>query len=297
MKRALQSYHTWAFGAAFCWSLAYLFTRLALDQFSPLPLGFLRCLLASVFMGAAGFFTGMKPPRRKDIKLFLAAGAAGFAIYIPSFNHGFLTVTSATSSVIISSAPILTALLAMIFLGERVGKLQWAAIAVEFCGILVLFLMKGAFTVNSGILWLFLSALVLSVYNLMQKELTGTYSGLETAAYSMMAGALLLAFFAPQALRELKTASAGHIFSLFMLSLFPSAIAYAAWSKAFERTRNTAAVSNYMFLVPLLAGLLGFIAAGERVDLPTVLGGGLILSGLAIFNMGKSAGKGGSNEE
>lgn len=287
MKRALQSYHAWAFGAAFCWSLAYMFTRLALSQFSPLPLGFLRCLMASVFMAAAGFFAGMKLPRLKDVKYFFAAGAAGFSIYIPAFNQGFLTVTSATSSVIISSAPILTALLAMAFLGERVGKLQWAAIGVEFCGILVLFLMKGAFTVNSGILWLFLAALVLSVYNLLQKELTKTYSGLETAAYSMMAGAVLLGFFAPQALRELKTASSGHLFSLLMLSLFPSAIAYAAWSKAFERTRNTAAVSNYMFLVPLLAGLLGFVAAGERLDAPTIIGGGLILSGLAIFNTGK----------
>ena len=287
MRRALHSYHTWAFCAAFCWSLAYMFTRLALSQFSPLPLGFLRCLMASGFMLMAGFFSGMKIPRRKDIKLFLFAGAAGFSIYIPAFNQGFITVTSATSSVIISSAPILTALLAMAFLREKVGRLQWAAIGVEFCGILVLFMMKGAFTVNSGILWLFLAALVLSVYNLLQKELTKTYSGLETAAYSMMAGALLLVFFAPQAVRELRAASPAHVLSLVMLSLFPSAIAYAAWSKAFERTQNTAAVSNYMFLVPLLAALLGFVVQGERLDLPTIIGGGLILSGLAIFNLGK----------
>lgn len=287
LLKIFRSYHPYAFTAIFCWSLAYVFTRLALGHFSPLSLGFLRCLFASVVLGAVGFRTGMKLPRREDLKYFAAAGAAGFFIYLTAFNKGIVTVNSATSSIIISSAPVLTALLAVIFQGERVGKLQWAAIAVEFGGILILSLMKGAFTVNRGILWLLLAALVLGIYNLLQKGLTGRYSGLQTATYSIMAGAVMLAVFLPRSFRELVTASPSQLFNLGMLSVFSSAIAYVAWSKAFEKTRDTASVSNYMFLVPLISSLLGFLIAGEKPDVATLLGGAVILSGLALFTIGK----------
>jgi uncharacterized membrane protein len=111
LLKIFRSYHPYAFTAIFCWSLAYVFTRLALGHFSPLSLGFLRCLFASVVLGAVGFRTGMKLPRREDLKYFAAAGAAGFFIYLTAFNKGIVTVNSATSSIIISSAPVLTALL------------------------------------------------------------------------------------------------------------------------------------------------------------------------------------------
>jgi len=285
--KILRTYHPYAFTAIFCWSLAYVFTRLALGHFSPLSLGFLRCAIASFILGAVGFRTGMKLPRREDVKYFAAAGASGFFLYLWAFNQGILTVTSATSSIIISSAPVITALLAVLFLGERVGRLQWAAIAVEFAGILILSLMKGAFSVNRGILWLLLAALVLSVYNLVQKGLTGRYSGLQTATFSITAGAAMLAVFAPRAFRELAAAPPAQLFNLAMLSVFSSAIAYVAWSKAFEKTRDTASVSNYMFLTPLISSLLGFLLAGERPDGATLIGGAVILSGLALFNLGK----------
>jgi len=69
--------------------------------------------------------------------------------------------------------------------------------------------------------------------------------------------------------------------------VFSSAIAYVAWSKAFEKTRDTASVSNYMFLTPLVSSLLGFLIAGERPDTATLIGGAVILSGLALFNRGR----------
>ncbi len=100
---------------------------------------------------------------------------------------------------------------------------------------------------NRGILWLLL-ALVLGIYNLLQKGLTGRYSGLQTATYSIMAGAVMLSV-CPDPSGDV-TASPSQLFNLGMLSVFSNAIAYVAWSKAFEKTRDTASVSNYMFLVP-----------------------------------------------
>ncbi len=63
------------------------------------------------------------------------------------------------------------------------------------------------------------------------------------------------------------------------LGVFASAIAYAAWTKAFAKAQKTSWVSNYMFITPFLAGILGYFLAGERLDKATVVGEASFLSG------------------
>jgi drug/metabolite transporter (DMT)-like permease len=69
-----------------------------------------------------------------------------------------------------------------------------------------------------------------------------------------------------------------------LLGVFPSAVAYVTWSAAFQRAPRTSDVSNYMFITPFLSGLAGFIINGEAPDISTLLGGAVILSGVALFN-------------
>lgn len=45
-----------------------------------------------------------------------------------------------------------------------------------------------------------------------------------------------------------------------------------------------------MFITPFLASTLGFALAGEYPDLPTIIGGGIILSGVFLFNFGGKIG-------
>ncbi|WP_207706693.1 hypothetical protein [Acetobacterium tundrae] len=74
---------------------------------------------------------------------------------------------------------------------------QWLAIGLEFCGVAFLTLINGVVSVNIGVFWLFLAALVLSFYNLLQRKLTKSYAPLQTAAYSIWGGTILLAVFLP----------------------------------------------------------------------------------------------------
>ena len=46
-----------------------------------------------------------------------------------------------------------------------------------------------------------------------------------------------------------------------------------------------------MFVTPFLTSLLGFLIAGEVPDFATCIGGGIILTGVLIFNFGAAAGK------
>ena len=280
------SYHFFALICVFGWSLAYVFTRLALGHFSVYSLGFLRYAIASAVLAAAMPVLKIRPPASRDIWKFAAAGAAGFFLYMLTFNKGTATETSATSSVIIATAPVITALLSIAVHKEELKMFQWAAIVVEFAGILILTLWNGIMSVGPGIPWLLGAALVLSVFNLLQRHLVKSYTGLQASIFSIFAGTLMLAVFAPAAISELTTASVEYLFYITLLGVLPSAVSYVSWSVAIERAPGTSQVSNYMFVTPLLATIIGFLIAGERPDPGTITGGAAILFGVFIFNGG-----------
>lgn len=279
----LKNYHFYASITIICWSLAYVYTRLALQHFSIFSVGFLRYFIASIILLGFVIYKKIKPPKKQDYHLYLASGGSGFFLYMILFNQGLRTVNSATSSIIIATVPIMTAVLSHIFYKEKLKSHQWFAISLEFTGILILTLNGHEFTFNIGIIWLLAASLLLSIYNLLQKHLTKSSSSLQAVAYSILTGTLMLSVFSFHACRELVSAPIEQINYLLILGIFCSTIAYITWTKAFSLTSNTAYVSNYMFITPFLAALLGYFIAGETLELSTVLGGSIILSGLFIF--------------
>lgn len=280
------SFHPYAIVTIFFWSLAYVLTRLTLQYFSAFSLGFLRYLIASCILLITAALTKMQLPRRADLPWFFVSGGIGFFFYMIAFNQGQATVTAATGSVIIATVPVITALMARFVYREKLRTFQWVAILIELLGVIVLTLMNGVFSVNTGLLWLFLAALALSVYNLIQRQLTKTYTALQASTYSIFFGTLLLAIFAPTSLREVSSAPAIQYFYLAILGVGSSAIAYVSWAKAFSKAKQTSQVSNYMFVTPFLTSILGFLIAGEVPDHATICGGGIIFMGILIFNFG-----------
>lgn len=281
------SYKPYAMITVIFWSLAYAFTKLALQHFSAYSLGFWRYFIASVAMAVMAVAMKMKPPAKKDIPLFFAAGGSGFFMYMVTFNTGAATVSAATGSVIVATAPVITAFMASVIFHEKLKAHQWIGIAVQFGGVVVLTLMNDVFSVNSGIVWLFGAAVSLSVYNLLQRKLTKTYSAVQTAAYSIFFGTAMLAVFSSTAVREIKDAPPIQFLYLAVLGIFTSAVAYMTWSKAFSKASETSLVSNYMFLTPFLTSLFSFIIMGEVPDPATLLGGVIILGGIFFFNFGE----------
>ncbi|WP_277409088.1 DMT family transporter [Lacrimispora xylanisolvens] len=269
------------------WSLAYVLTRLSLQYFTPFSLGFLRYFVASCTLIIVWVLTRMKLPQREDLPYFMLAGALGFFFYMIAFNLGQKTVTASTGSIVIATVPLLTAFIARFVYKEKMSPVQWLALIIEFAGVAVLTLMNGILSFNIGLVWLFLAALALSLYNLLQRRLTKKYTALQTSAFSIFFGTILLAVFLPVSVRQITNAPPIQWVYLVILGVFSSAIAYVSWSKAFAKAEKTSQVSNYMFVTPFLTSLFGFLMADEIPELSTLAGGGIILFGVFVFNFGE----------
>jgi len=285
------SFHPYAMTTILFWSLSYVFTRLALRYFSPYPLGLLRYIAASVSLIIVVMTKKIYPPKKRDLPWFLLSGAMGFFLYMVTFNTASITVNASTSSVVIATTPIITAILARIFYKEKLTYIQYLAIAVSFIGVIVLTVLYGGFKVNFGLFFLICAAVCLSVYNIVQRQLTKTYPPLCTTAYSIFFGTLMLCIFIPSTTYEAVNAPVEQIFNVVVLGVLSSAAAYCAWAKALSLAKNISSVSNYMFVTPFLTSILAVLIAGEKIESSTVIGGIFIFAGLIIFTFAGKAEK------
>jgi drug/metabolite transporter (DMT)-like permease len=200
------SYHPFALITIIFWALSYVLTRLSLQHFSAFSLGVLRYIVASATLLVVALINKMPLPKKKDLPWFILAGTLGFFIYVIAFNIGTSYVSASTSSILIAASPIITALIANRLYKEKLAVFQWVAILIEFAGVLILTLINGIFSVNSGISWLILAAISFSFYNLLQRRLTRTYSALQVSSFSMFFGTLMLLIFFPASIGEIKAA-------------------------------------------------------------------------------------------
>ena len=278
-----QKYWVFASITVFLWGSGSVLIRLAFDTFSVTTLATARCYLAAVVMIIICAINKAPLPQLRDIPLFFVAGAVGFSVYMIIYNLGFSRVTAATGNVVMSSSPIFTAVIAQILFKERIRLLGWVFMGVSFVGILILVLWNGVLLINEGVLWLILTAIFLSAYNMIQRRLTRRYTAIQSTAYSLAAGALLLTPFLPGTARDIANTPPIAIAVLLYLGLGGSCFAYLCWSKALSLAKRSADVANFLYLPSFIAAIIAFIIFSEIPDWGTVIGGAFILFGLYMF--------------
>lgn len=280
--------HIFAILTVILWALGYVMTRIAVQHFTTEAVSFLRYLVAAVSLAIFAVIKKMRLPKRKDIPLFVLGGAIGFAVYVYVMNEGARTLSASVVSFIISASPVLTALLARLFLHERVGISGWVSVLCAFFGVGVITYFNGGFSFGSGVVWECIAAVLISIYNIFQRRLLLRYSPLEITTYCIIAGAMLLSVFAPKSFPQINDASAVELVAILILGIFCAGIAYVFWAFALSKAEKTSEVTNYMFVTPILTTFLGFVLIGESPHTGVYVGGILVLGGVLLVNQRKN---------
>jgi drug/metabolite transporter (DMT)-like permease len=167
---------------------------------------------------------------------------------------------------------------------RRFKARAWVGTALSFAGIGLIALGEGqGLRLDTGALFILGAALCTSVATVVQKPLFARHKPLTVSAWNMVLGALFLTPWLPQAAAEFSIASAAGIRSVIYLGLVPSLIAYGTWAVALSRLPASRA-SNFMYCVPPVATLLGYLWLGEVPTLLGAVGGAMALVGVAVVN-------------
>lgn len=265
------------------WASAFVAIRVGLRGYSPETLALLRYLLASSILIVYALITRMPLPRLRDLPGLALIGFMGFTVYNVALNAGEVGVSAGIASFVISLETVTTALLAAWVLGERLKRIAWIGIGVSVVGVAVISFVSetGQFYFDWRVVLLLIAQLGISVYTVWQRPYVHRYGSLRFVTYAMWAGTAFMLPFTPKMLGELAVAPADATLAVIYLGIFPAIVAYAAWSYTVTRMPVSVA-GSLLTLIPVCTLLIAWLFIGEVPGLVSLVGGALILIGVAI---------------
>lgn len=270
------------------WSTGFIGAKYGLPYAEPLTFLSVRFAIAGVLIGLWVFATRAAWPSRGQVPHLLFVGALLHGVYLGGvFTAIWLGVEAGVSALIVSMQPILSAVLARWWLGERMTAVQWFGLALGFGGVALVVQQKiGAGVGDWRGLALCLAGLVaISVATLHQKKhLAGAPMRAGTAVQYLGALCVVVPLSLTFETREIAW-TGDFVFALGWLVLVLSIGAVGLLMVLIGRGAASK-VASLFFLVPPCTAVIAWLLFGETLGPVAILGVVLAVSGVALVMRG-----------
>lgn len=268
------------------WASAFVAIRAALPHYGPVGLTAARLLVASLAFVVVAPLRGVRLPPRQHLPRLLVAGVLGMTGYQLLLNLGQVEVVAGTASIIIATAPALTAILAHVLLGEHLAAKQWIGISIALLGVVAVTTGGGGrLSVQPAALLVLGAAIAHAAYFIALKPLLGSCTPLEATAWATWLGTIVVLPMSGPLPHVLSAATPAAHVAVLHLGVGATALGFFTWSVALRRL-DASVAAVYLYLVPPVTVVIGWIVLGELPTGRTLVGGVVILVGVASAHRG-----------
>ena len=262
------------------WGLAFVATRIGLDELSPPQ------LTAARFVIAAAPVLWLPRPRAP----WSALVPVGLTLFAGQFLFQFFGIAAGMppglASIVVQSQALFTIALAILFLRERPTRTQLAGLLVGLAGLAAIGLTVGGDLSAAALALTLGSPLSFAVGNLLLKRLPAAPQLALVAWLSLVppipALAVATALDGPRAIASVASLSWRGVAAAVYLGAVATTLAYAIWGVLLRRY-PTALVAPFALLVPCVAAAASALVFGERFGGLRLAGMALVLGGLSII--------------
>jgi drug/metabolite transporter (DMT)-like permease len=271
-------------GCSLTWGCSFLFMKLIGDGLSVTVVAAIRAVLAAAVLMAAVTIIGQSVlPRGREWRDWLVLGTVNGWAPNMLVGYALLHMDSGPAALIQASGPLMTALLAHLLTFERLTLPRAVGIGVGAAGV-ALIVGPGAFeggAAGFGILAMLLLTFGYAVGNVYTRTMANpapVRMALGQQTVSAIVGTLIaLAAVGPAGFAN----ATSHAPALLALGLFATALPIWLFMRLITAGGPTkAAMAGY--LTPVTAITLGIIVLGEPLVARQLLGGAVVLLGVAI---------------
>lgn len=271
------------------WASAYVVRRALSEAVAPGPLAFGRLLVGLVAMiiiviawPGRGW---VRLPRGRALLLVIAYGVLWYGIYTIVVNAAGRYLDAGTTAMIINLAPIIVAILAGIFLRERLSRQLVFGMIIAFAGVLIIASASRTGQIDPwGVTLALISAVLYAVGILLQKQALATVDPVTVTWLGALAGTVATVPFAGRLVTQLVhdplTATAGVLY----LGIFPTAIAYLLWTYALSRT-GAGQLAASAYTLPAITLLQSWLFLNEIPGPIALIGGAVSVVGVVVTQL------------
>ncbi|MEQ1800364.1 MAG: DMT family transporter [Gammaproteobacteria bacterium] len=265
------------------WGGSFLFLRIATPDFGPVPLIAIRVTISAlVLLPALLVRPAWRTEFRQNTGKLFVLGLINAAIPFPLFAYSTLFVTAGFASIINATAPLFAAVVAGVWLRDRITIGGFLGLIIGFGGVVLL--VGGLPDARPGTLpaiggSLFAAFLYGVSASFVKRHLAGVNAWVTTIGSFGFAG-LILAPLAVLKWPAIPPAGTSWL-AVVLLAVLCTAIPNIYYFRLLLRVGPGKAMS-VAFLIPVFGILWGAIVLGETVTLAMLGGGAVVLLGTAL---------------
>lgn len=270
------------------WGGSFFFVEIALHDFQPFTLVFLRVTLAALILISVVYIGGQRMPASLRVwGAFLVMGALNNALPFSLIVWGQTRIDSGVASILNATTPIFTVLLAHIFTSdERLTVRKFFGVLIGFLGVYIMLKpeLKDGFSWRGlGQLAVLGAACLYGFAGIFGKRLKETSPVVNSAGMlicsSLMMLPLAILIDSPWSFSP----SLESVAAIFGVAIISTVLAYLLYFRILAAAGATN-VLLVTFLIPISALLLGVGVLGEVIKVLEYVGMGCIFLGLIVID-------------
>ncbi|MBB4859535.1 drug/metabolite transporter (DMT)-like permease [Novosphingobium chloroacetimidivorans] len=276
------------------WSSGFIVARWAVPHGAPELILLARMVLTSLMMGAAALVAGERWPTGRRLGLHVLAGAMLNGVYLcTSWWAVSQGMPAGVMALLGALQPLVVAVGAFLFLGERLPARGWAGLGIALIGVVMVLepLLESGLAIS--VPWYVVAGAVTSILAMAVGTMIQSGSlaqdGIRVSSSVQNAGGAAIALGATMALGDYRWDNSlslwlGLAWSVLMLSA--AALSLLVWM---TRRQGATRVSVLLLLVPPLTAIESRLLFGEHLITIQLLGFALALGGVLLARSGKNA--------
>jgi drug/metabolite transporter (DMT)-like permease len=269
------------------WGLAFVAIRRADMELSFVNLALLRWFIAAALLLVLLPIIGRPKVEleKGDVPRLLLVAFANVAGYHLSLNYAETAISAGLSGLLVSLGPIFMVVLSFALLDERVGRRILLGLILAVFGAVILSIGSinlGDFASFVGPGAVVLSAFCYASFTVLSKPLVHKYGSAPTTILAGLFGtAMLLPLASGSLISQTMSLSMDGWISVLYLSVLSTVFGYLLFYSLVSRGA-VSRLSIQLYLVPVVSVIGGAVLLGEPVTLATLVGGGTMLSAIAL---------------